>query len=114
MLDQPSSSATTLELGVIGNGTVGALVDARGRFVWWCLPAFDGDPAFCSLLSPRHHDAGWFDVVLDGESGARQHYLENSAILVTRLDAVDGSAIVIACSAKRASLKLPSWLRQPK
>ena len=42
----------TLELGLIGNGSITALVDARGRIVWGCFPQFDGDPAFCALLSP--------------------------------------------------------------
>jgi GH15 family glucan-1,4-alpha-glucosidase len=97
----PATSATNLDLGVIGNGTVGALVDGRGRFVWWCLPTFNGDPAFCSLLSPRDHDGGWFDVALEGESQAHQRYLDNSAILVTRLDATDGSAIEITDFAPR-------------
>ena len=54
-----------LELGVIGNGSFGALVDARGRVVWSCLPAFDGDPAFCALLSPRDHDGGDFGIELE-------------------------------------------------
>ena len=46
----------TLDLGVIGNGSFGALVDREARVVWSCLPAFDGDPAFCALLSPRVHE----------------------------------------------------------
>ena len=96
-----SSPAPDLELGVIGNGTVGALVDARGRFVWCCLPSFDGDPVFCTLLSPRNADAGWFDVALDGECSARQYYLPNTAILVTRLAAADGSEIEIVDFAPR-------------
>jgi hypothetical protein len=95
------SAPSNLELGIIGNGTVGALVDARGRLVWWCLPTFDGDPAFCSLLSPRDHDAGWFDVALEGEAGTHHRYLQNTAILVTRLDAADGSAIEIVDFAPR-------------
>jgi len=90
-----------LELGAIGNGTVGALIDARGRYVWWCVPAFDGDPMFCDLLSPRHHDAGWFDVALDGEQTSHQHYIANSAILVTRLTSADGSALEIIDFAPR-------------
>jgi len=93
--------ASSLELGVVGNGTVGALVDARGRFVWWCLPAFDGDPAFCALLSPRQADAGWFDVALDGETSARQAYVPNTAILVTQLAAADGSEVEIVDFAPR-------------
>ncbi len=91
--EQPRQA--TLELGVIGNGSVGALVDAHGRLVWCCLPTFDGDPAFCSLLSPTVEDAGWFDIALDGEVSATQHYVDNSAVLVTRLDSADGSALEI-------------------
>ena len=39
-----------LDLGVIGNSSFGALIDRKGRVVWCCLPRFDGDPVFCSLL----------------------------------------------------------------
>ena len=42
----------TLDLGIIGNGSIAALVDGGARIVWGCVPAFDGDPAFCALLSP--------------------------------------------------------------
>jgi len=41
-------TTANLDLGVIGNGSFGALVDAQARVVWSCLPAFDGDPAFCA------------------------------------------------------------------
>ena len=64
-----------LELGVIGNGSFGALVDARGRVVWSCLPAFDGDPAFCALLSPRDHDGGDFGIELEDFAHAEQAYV---------------------------------------
>jgi GH15 family glucan-1,4-alpha-glucosidase len=93
--------AQTLDLGVIGNGSISALIDARGRIVWCCLPAFDGDPAFCALLSPTLGDTGYFDVALDGETARAQHYLENSAVLVTRLEAADGGAIEIVDFAPR-------------
>src|SRR5690606_40363330 len=55
----------TLDLGVIGNGSFGALVDREARVVWSCLPAFDGDPAFCALLSPREHEGGDLAVELE-------------------------------------------------
>ncbi len=95
------NETTNLDLGAIGNGTVGALVDARGRIAWCCLPTFDGDPAFCSLLSPRDHDAGFFDIVLDNHVDTTQRYLDNSAVLATRLDAADGSTIEIVDFAPR-------------
>jgi len=95
------NDTANLDLGVIGNGSVAALVDAHGRINWCCLPTFDGDPAFCALLSPRHHDGGFFDVVLDNHTGSTQRYLDNSAVLATRLDAADGSAIEIIDFAPR-------------
>ena len=91
----------TLDLGVIGNGSVSALIDVRGRIVWCCLPSFDGDPAFCSLLSPRLGDLGYFDVALDGEVASTQRYLDNTAVLATSIEAADGSAIEVIDFAPR-------------
>ena len=99
---QNASEVTpSLNLGVIGNGTLGALIDVRGRVVWACVPAFDGDPAFCALLSPRTHDAGWYDVVLDQQVRSEQHYEPNSAILVTRLHDASGAVLEITDFAPR-------------
>jgi Glycosyl hydrolases family 15/Trehalase-like, N-terminal len=96
-----NDNRASLELGVIGNGTTSALLDARGRITWCCVPAFDGDPVFCSLLSPRAGDAGWFDIALEGEAESSQHYVNNSAVLVTRRAAQDGSAVEITDFAPR-------------
>ncbi|TAM94935.1 MAG: glycoside hydrolase family 15 protein, partial [Rhodanobacteraceae bacterium] len=91
----------SLDLGVIGNGTVNALIDVRGRIVWHCVPAFDGDPVFCSLLSPKRRDAGFFDIKLEDETRSRQHYVDNSAVLVTTLTAKDGAEVEITDFAPR-------------
>lgn len=40
----------SLELGLIGNSQIGALIDKQGEIVWCCLPRFDGDPVFCLFL----------------------------------------------------------------
>lgn len=39
-----------LDLALIGNCTLGALIDSGATIVWGCFPRFDGDPMFCSLL----------------------------------------------------------------
>ena len=96
-----SAPAADLNLGIIGNGSVNALIDARGRIVWCCLPSFDGDPAFCSLLSPKLGDFGFFDVLLDGVAAHKQHYVDNNAVLVTTLLGGDGSAVEIIDFAPR-------------
>ncbi|MGA8277638.1 MAG: glycoside hydrolase family 15 protein [Rhodanobacteraceae bacterium] len=95
------SNQASLDLGIIGNGSVSALIDRRARMVWCCLPAFDGDPAFCSLLEPTDGDAGFFDVAVEGENTSSQHYRDNSAVLVTRIDSSDGSAVEITDFAPR-------------
>ena len=38
-----------LNLALIGNGSLTALLDRHARIVWACLPRPDGDPVFCSL-----------------------------------------------------------------
>lgn len=94
-------SPSNLDLGVIGNGSFGALVDAHARIVWCCLPAFDGDPTFCSLLEPKGHDGGYFAVELEGMVRAEQRYIENTAILVTVLHDVHGGSVEIVDFAPR-------------
>ncbi|MDH5822305.1 glycoside hydrolase family 15 protein [Luteimonas sp. RD2P54] len=92
---------STLDLGVIGNGTFGALVDRRARVVWSCLPAFDGDPAFCALLSPRDHAGGDFAIELEDFERSEQAYLTNTAILRTVLHDRHGGAVEVIDFAPR-------------
>src|SRR3546814_12547198 len=82
----------SLELGLVGNGSFGALLDARGRVVWCCLPAFDGDPAFCALLEPKI-DGGDWAVELEDFASSEQHYLPNTAILRTLLHDAHGGTV---------------------
>jgi GH15 family glucan-1,4-alpha-glucosidase len=75
---------STLDLAVIGNGSVAALVERTGRVVWYCLPRFDGDPVFCALLG-NGLDRGYFEIELLDVASCEQRYDENTAILVTTL-----------------------------
>lgn len=89
-----------LDLALIGNCSLGALVDSRARIVWACFPRFDGDPFFCSLLEPGF-DAGYAAVdIVDGER-TEQHYLDNTAVLVTRLYDRHGGAVEVVDFAPR-------------
>ncbi|MCZ6744975.1 MAG: glycoside hydrolase family 15 protein [Alphaproteobacteria bacterium] len=94
---------STLDLAVIGNCGFGALVDRRGRVVWSCMPRFDGDPVFCSLLNGNGDDEkfGFFDIVLEDFESSEQHYLHNTAIVVTTLYDANGSAVEITDFAPR-------------
>ena len=87
---------SSLDLALIGNGSIGALIDQKGRIVWGCFPRFDGDPVFCSLLKDHGEPAhGFFDIELVDFERAEQSYRPNSAILLTRLYSTDGSCVEI-------------------
>jgi GH15 family glucan-1,4-alpha-glucosidase len=84
----------SIDLALIGNGTIGALIDANAAVVWCCFPRFDGDPVFCSLLAGDAPGGkpGAFTIELEGMARAGQEYLPDTPILVTRLyDAKDGA-----------------------
>jgi GH15 family glucan-1,4-alpha-glucosidase len=76
-------------LGLIGNCQVSALVQRDGEMVWCCLPRFDSEPIFSTLLDSD--DGGKFVVgPADGQAG-EQIYLENTNILETRFSTPSGS-----------------------
>ncbi|HXV13225.1 MAG TPA: glycoside hydrolase family 15 protein, partial [Candidatus Krumholzibacteria bacterium] len=90
-----------LELGLIGNCNVSALIDARGRFVWSCLPRYDGDPVFCVLLNEGADAGGAFAIELLNLARSEQRYLRNTAILVTELHDEDDGVVEITDFAPR-------------
>lgn len=88
---------TSLDLALIGNGSIGALIDGEARIVWCCFPRFDGDPVFCSLLKgeQRPDQAGTFSIELTGVTRKEQHYLPDTPILITRLYDAKGGGVEI-------------------
>jgi GH15 family glucan-1,4-alpha-glucosidase len=85
----------SLELWPIGNCQVSGLIDAAAGLVWGCVPRVDGDPVFCALLNGERQDRGVWRFELEGQTAATQRYERNTPILVTRLEAADGSAVEI-------------------
>ena len=88
-----------LDLAPIGNCTVSALIDRKGRYVWACAPRVDSDPLFCSLLSnvdPDSEDAqGLWSIDLIDFAESRQSYDRNTAILRTELIDKNGASLEI-------------------
>lgn len=82
---------------MIGNCAVAAMIDPRGAINWFCLPRFDGDPVFHSLLGTGTDkpDDGSFVIELDGLQKTEQTYEENTAVMRTVLHGESGSVEVI-------------------
>ena len=85
-----------LDLGLIGNCSISALVDRKARIVWCCLPRFDGDPVFHQLLGSSSGDPGdgAFAIELVDFKSSEQAYIPNTAILRTVLHGESGSVEV--------------------
>jgi GH15 family glucan-1,4-alpha-glucosidase len=76
------SPPSIADLGVVGDTRTAALVDGRGRVVWLCLPHFDGDPVFASLVAGD--GGGQFGFGPDGDVVlVSRQYRPGSAVLET-------------------------------
>jgi GH15 family glucan-1,4-alpha-glucosidase len=93
----------TLDLGLIGNCSIGALVSPQAEIVWACFPRFDGDAMFCSLLRERGgaEDFGYYAIDVADLARTEQVYLENTSVLVTRLFDRHGGAVEVTDFAPR-------------
>ncbi|WP_085317095.1 glycoside hydrolase family 15 protein [Derxia lacustris] len=92
---------SSLELAVIGNSRIGALIDTRGDVVWMCVPRFDGDPVFCALLDGVEAARGRFAIDIENCAAVEQDYLRNTPILRTVKRDGAGNAIEILDFAPR-------------
>jgi GH15 family glucan-1,4-alpha-glucosidase len=83
------AAAVRLEdLGLIGNCQFSGLVEKTGAVVWCCLPRFDSEPVFSSLLD--RDGGGRFLVAPADASPGSQRYLENTNVLETRFESAGG------------------------
>jgi len=94
---------TMNELALIGNSGIAALVNGTGEIVWACLPRFDSDAVFCSLLKQRTggDEFGFAAIDLIDAERSEQEYVANTAILITRVYDRHGGAIEIMDFAPR-------------
>ena len=92
-----------LELGLIGNGSFSALVDSRANIAWSCLPRFDSEPVFHSLLAKdvEIQQSGIYVVELADFERSEQQYLKNTAVVRTRLFDSHGAAVEVTDFAPR-------------
>ena len=89
-----------LDLALIGNCRVAALVDSSARLVWWCFPRFDSNPVFSRLVSGEE-EKGFSDVALADLSRVSSGYVHNTAIVETELEDIHGGRVRITDFAPR-------------
>jgi GH15 family glucan-1,4-alpha-glucosidase len=97
----------TLDLALIGNCCISALIDARGRIVWSCFPRFDGDPVFHALLGSRtgEPDEGMFEIELLDAVSFSQRYVGNTAIVRTVIEGPSGAIEIVDFAPRFKSLQ---------
>lgn len=98
----------TLDLGIIGNCTVAALVDDQAALTWTCFPRIDGDAVFSALLDgtrqPKNAADGTFSLALVDQCCSERTYLPNTAILRTVLKDSHGGAVEVVDFCPRFAL----------
>ena len=103
MSKDPLDLQASLNLGLIGNCSVSALVDDRARMVWSCMPRFDGEPVFHALLDSAGGigNEGLMDIEVEGLQRWEQSYDHGTAILRTRLFDGQGQGVEVVDFAPR-------------
>ena len=89
-----------LDLALIGNCSVAALVDRHARLVWWCFPRFDSDPVFSRLLA-GDDEKGFCEVAMSDLVESDAHYVRNTALVETILTDTNGAKVRVTDFAPR-------------
>ena len=81
------------DYGLIGNMVSCALVGSDGSIDWLCLPRFDSDACFASLLGTADHGR-WLIAPHGGVKHTMRRYLPGTAILETTFETAEGTVSV--------------------
>lgn len=77
------------DYGLIGDCETAALVGRDGSMDWLCWPAFDSDACFAALLGTHKHGR-WLIAPAEEITKTSRRYRDNTLILETRFETVDG------------------------
>ena len=88
------SKAHRYNMGITGNCHYLAYVNASSAVEWMCWPQMDSSFIFGSLLDDEK--GGSFKVEPLGNFTTKQHYIENTAVIVTSFICDDGEFEVIS------------------
>ncbi|SNB64607.1 Glucoamylase (glucan-1,4-alpha-glucosidase), GH15 family [Arboricoccus pini] len=98
----PEAPSANLDLGLIGNCQIGALIDDWGRIVWSCMPRLDSDPIFDRLLDDGADvEDGFFAIEMENAVRCERHYIAKTAVLVTQVYDAAGRGLEITDFAPR-------------
>ncbi|WP_419825970.1 glycoside hydrolase family 15 protein [Sphingomonas sp.] len=81
------------DYALIGSTQSAALVHRDGTIEWLCLPRFDSEAIFASLLGTPEH-GGWALSAPDATGGSRR-YLPGTMVLETVIETASGRAAVL-------------------
>ncbi|RZK39439.1 MAG: glycoside hydrolase family 15 protein [Pedobacter sp.] len=76
------------QTGIIGNCSFIAHVNINTNISWMCWPRFDSSFVFGSLLDKTK--GGTFSITPENEYTSSQYYIENTNVLRTEIETVDG------------------------
>lgn len=89
-------ASNNYDMGLVGNCAYIAYIDKKAHVRWMCLPRFDSNAIFASLLDSKK--GGEFSVVPSGEYESRQYYITNTNVLCTEFKCANGKFRVIDCA----------------
>ena len=101
--DIGGDSRCSLNLAAFGNCSFAALVDMRARVCFACMPQFDSDPIFCSLIDGCFTERGFWEICVEKFEHSTQRYVQNTAIVITSLFDVHGAQVDVVDFAPRYS-----------
>jgi GH15 family glucan-1,4-alpha-glucosidase len=84
------------DYGIIGDTHTVALVGANGSIDWLCLPRFDSDACFASLLGDESN--GYWKIAPTGAvRRSSRHYHLDTLVLETEFGTETGTVVVVDC-----------------
>ncbi|HSQ41168.1 MAG TPA: glycoside hydrolase family 15 protein [Fibrobacteraceae bacterium] len=86
------------DMGLVGNCSYMAYIDTLANVRWLCMPRFDSDPLFGSLLAGE--SGGIFQIAGNHAKPHRQYYIENTNVLCTEIE-MDGGLVRVTDFAPR-------------
>jgi len=83
------------DYALIGDASATALVSKHGSIDYCCMPAIDSPTVFATLLDGKK--GGSFLLNPRQPYSSNQFYIENTAVVKTVFETIDGAAMVTDC-----------------